>query len=241
MIDLNKLVNDALVKLEEEKFIEQVVQKRLEKTIEDIIDDTFRSWSDFGKNLKEHINNNLNIDLKNLKLQEYNTLVLKAVQEELDKNITVQGIDKIKESVNEMLNDVKPEYELSEIISKLKDENIKEEYEYDEDDQIDLIIEEASYGYVHIYMQNQQDSGYSSYLSGNSKYSYDYQIDLDKEGKPYSVKFKGKEIDTKKICGGLYGLDRLLFKIYASGSKIILDHGTDADNYDLYYRDGDDY
>ena len=36
--------------------------------------------------------------------------------------------------------------------------------------------------------------------------------------------------------GGLYGLDKLLFKIYASGSKIILDQGLDVDDYDIYFR-----
>lgn len=42
MIDLNKIVNETLVKLEEEKFVETVVKKRLEQTISEIVDDTFR-------------------------------------------------------------------------------------------------------------------------------------------------------------------------------------------------------
>ena len=52
----------------------------------------------------------------------------------------------------------------------------------------------------------------------------------------YLLKLKGKEIDKNKILGGLYGLDKLLFKIYASGSKIILDQGLDVDDYDIYFR-----
>ena len=84
-------------------------------------------------------------------------------------------------------------------------------------------------GYKHIYLSEEEPYG-------KSKYDYDYQIDINREGKPYSIKLKGKEIDKNKILGGLYGLDKLLFKIYASGSKIILDQGLDVDDYDIYFR-----
>ncbi|MDS1004962.1 hypothetical protein P9J83_15870 [Clostridium sporogenes] len=226
MIDINKIVNDSLVKLEEEKFVEEVVQKRLEKTIIEIINDVFREWSDFGKNLKEHIEKNLNVDLSNLGIGGYNTLVLAAIKEQLDKTITVQGIEKIKKTTEEMLSDVKEEYQLSELIEKLKGEFDAEEYAYD--DKVALIIEEGGSGYKHIYL-SEEDEG--------SKWNYDYQIHINEEGKPYSIKLKGNEIDRKKILGGLYGLDKLLFKIYAHGSKITLDQGEDPEEYDIYFRE----
>lgn len=228
MIDLNKIVNDTLVNLEEEKFVEGVVKKRLEKTITDIVDDVFRDYSDFGKNLKAHVEKNLNIDLRNLGIEEYNTLVLKAVKEQLDKTITIQGIDKIKKTTEEMLSNVKDEYTLSELIEKVKGESSKEEYEYDEDDKVTLFIEDGGSGYKHIYLDEEEE---------DRKYSCDYQINIDNEGKPYSIKLGGNEIDTNKILGGLWGLDKLLFKIYAHGSKIVLDQGEDPEDYDLYYRE----
>lgn len=229
MIDLNKIVNDTLVKLEKEQFVETVVKKRLEKTITEIVDDTFREWSDFGKNLKEYIRENLNVNLESLGLEGYNSLALAAIKEELDKCITIQGIEKIKETTKEILSDVKPEYTLSEIIECLKGASLKEEYEYGEGDSIALIINGEEDGYKHIYLSEEEPYG-------KSKYNYDYQIDINREGKPYSIKLKGKEIDKNKILGGLYGLDKLLFKIYASGSKIILDQGLDVDDYDIYFR-----
>lgn len=229
MIDLNKIVNDTLVKLEKEQFVETVVKKRLEKTITEIVDDTFREWSDFGKNLKEYIRENLNVNLESLGLEGYNSLALAAIKEELDKCITIQGIEKIKETTKEILSDVKPEYTLSEIIECLKGASLKAEYEYDEGDSIALIINGEEDGYKHIYLSEEEPYG-------KSKYYYDYQIDINREGKPYSIKLKGKEIDKNKILGGLYGLDKLLFKIYASGSKIILDQGLDVDDYDIYFR-----
>jgi hypothetical protein len=232
MIDLNKIVNDTLVQMEEEKYVEKVVKSTLEKTIASIVEDVFRSYSDFGKNLEKHIEENLNINFRNLGIEGYNGLVLAAVQEQLDKTITIQGIEKIKESMNDMLKDTKDEYTLTEIITALKGESYKEEYEFDYDERIELIIEDSGHGYKHIYMDEEEKG---------SKYECDYQIDLDKEGKPYSIKLKGSEINTNKIMGGLYGLDKLLFKIYSSGAKIVLDQGEcDEDyEYETYYTHED--
>lgn len=232
MIDLNKIVNDTLVQMEEEKYVEKVVKSTLEKTIASLVEDVFRSYSDFGKNLEKHIEENLNINFGNLGIEGYNGLVLAAVQEQLDKAITIQGIDKIKESMNEMLKDTKDEYTLTEIIKALKGESYKEEYEFDYDEKIELIIEDGGCGYRHIYMDEEEK---------DRKYECDYQINLDKEGKPYSIKLKGDEINTKKIMGGLYGLDKLLFKIYSSGAKIVLDQGEcDEDyEYETYYTHED--
>ncbi|HBL06244.1 MAG TPA: hypothetical protein DDZ33_04750 [Clostridium sp.] len=232
MIDLNKIVNDTLVEMDKENYVEKVVKDTLEKTIKSIVEDVFRSYSDFGKNLQTHIEENLNINFRNLGIEGYNGLVLAAVQEQLDKTITIQGIEKIKESMDEMLKDTKDEYTLTEIITALKGESCKEEYEFDYDERIGLIIEDAGNGYKHIYLDEEEK---------DRKYECDYQIDIDGKGKPYSIKLKDREIDTKKIMGGLYGLDRLLFKIYSSGAKIVLDQGECSDDYeyDLYYTHED--
>jgi len=232
MIDLNKIVNDTLVEMDKENYVEKVVKDTLEKTIKSIVEDVFRSYSDFGKSLQTHIEENLNINFRNLGIEGYNGLVLAAVQEQLDKAITIQGIDKIKESMNDMLKDTKDEYTLTEIITALKGESFKEEYEFDYDEKIELIIVDGGHGYKHIYLDEEEKG---------RKYECDYQIDLDKEGKPYSIKLKGSEINTKKIMGGLYGLDKLLFKIYSSGAKIVLDQGEcDEDyEYETYYTHED--
>lgn len=225
MIDLNKIVNETLVNLEEEKFVEKVVKERLEKTITGVVDDVFREYSDFGKSLKTYIEGNLNVDLNRLGLQGYNTLALSAIKEQLDKTITVQGLEKLKKSTEEMLSDVKESYKLSEIIERFKSESSEDEWERDEDDKVTLFIEKDG-SFTHIYIDEEEK---------NNKWNCDYQINL-KEDKPYSIKLKGDEINTKKILGGLYGLDRLLFKIYSTGAKIEFDCGNDPDDYEIYYR-----
>ncbi len=226
MINLNKIVNDSMKQIESEGFVEKIVKEKLEETIKDIVDDTFRSWGDFGKNLKKHIEENLNINLKELNIDGYNTLVLAAVQEKLDLATKVQGVEKIKEAMDKMLKNVKTEYKLSELIEELKGEDYRDEYEYDEDDQITLIIEE-SYSFKYIYLDKD---------ANKRKYDCDYRICLYKD-EIESLKIEDKEITKNNIMAGFHGLGNTLFKIYASGAKIVLDQGDDPEDYELYYRE----
>lgn len=103
MIDLNKIVNETLANLEKEKFVEKVVKERLEKTITGIVDDVFREYGEFGRKLKDYIEKNLNVNLERLGLEGYNALALAAIKEQLDQTITVQGIEKLKKTTEEIL------------------------------------------------------------------------------------------------------------------------------------------
>ena len=84
MIELNKLVNDVVIELETEGFVKDIVKEQLKKTIKGIVSDTFMEYSDFGKKLKAHINNNINVNLDSLDLKQYNVVILNAVQEQLE-------------------------------------------------------------------------------------------------------------------------------------------------------------
>lgn len=98
MIELNKIMNETLTGLENEGYVEKIVRQQLEKTIKDIINDTFREYSDFGKQLEEYIKNNININFDKLGIEEYNMLILTVLKEHLDKIITIQGVEKMKET-----------------------------------------------------------------------------------------------------------------------------------------------
>jgi hypothetical protein len=229
MLDLNKIVKEAMEKIAGENFVMDIVEKRLKKTIEDVIEDTFRSYSDFGKNLKAHVDEKLKVDLHSLNIEGYNGLVLATVKEQLDTIISIQGIDRIKQSLDEMLKDVKSEYKLSEILEKFRESEFDED-EMDCQEYFTLVIEPASCGFTHIYFDKE---------SNKRKYGCQFGIDIDKDGRAYSVKLRDKVIDTKKILGGLYGLEALLFKIYSSGAKVLLDQGNDVDNYNTYIGESD--
>lgn len=226
MVDLNQIVNDVLKDIEEEKFVEKIVNQKIKSTLEDIIGKLLNSYGDFGNKLKEKVEESLKVDFSGLGLVCYNELILTTIEKELDNLINIQGVEKMKESVAGLLSEIKSEYNLSELIQELKESDYSD---HDYDDHITLIIEKSKdiSGYCHIYIDEDEDV---------SKYSCEYNININGDGKPYSIKIKEKEINADVIMSGMYGLDKLLLKIYASGAKIILDRGIDPDSYEIEYN-----
>lgn len=223
MIDLNKIINDSLTKIEAEGYVQQVVESKVKETLKSVINDCLNSWSDFGKNLKEEIKANLKINLNQLDIAEYNVLVLNAVKEKLDEVVTVQGIEKIKEGMDKMLTNIKPEYTLSEIIEAIKDE--ERDYRNSEDS-ITLFIEE-SYSIIRIYLNDQEES---------HKHNCKYNIWIhEKDKTACRVQVSDRRFDKNSELRALFGVEKLLFKIYATGAKVVLDQGVNPDNYNLNY------
>lgn len=225
-MDLNKLVNESLAKIEQEGFVQKVVEKQLKSTIESIIDDLLRSYSDFGKNLKKEIGSQLNINLKELNIAGYNVMVLNAVKEKLDEAVTIHGVEKIKESLEEMLTDVKKEYKLSELIEEMKEDA----REYNDDhagQEISLHVDPDRSILSFIYFDPSEDQ---------EKYECKYRLVLNKDGAMNSINIDGRKFDNKLIMGGLRGFEETLFKIYSTGAKIIIDEN----NVNLEYGYGDE-
>ncbi|MCC5465564.1 hypothetical protein [Pelosinus baikalensis] len=224
-MDLNKLVNESLAKIQQDGFVQKVVEKQLKSTIESIVDDLFRSYSDFGKNLKKEIESQLKINLNELNLAGYNVMVLNAVKEKLDEAVTIQGVEKIQQALDAMLGDVKKEYKLSELIKKMKEES--NEYGDHNGEEISFHIDSDRRILTFISFDEED---------GQSEYECKYRLSVSKDGKVTSVKIGNKELKNSVIMGGLYGLDETLFKIYASGAKLIIDE----DDVNLEYGYGDE-
>ena len=224
IMDLNKLVNESLAKIEQEGFVQETVEKQLKKTIESIVNDLFRSYSDFGKNLEKEVASQLNVNLKELNLAGYNVMVLNTVKEKLDEAITIQGIEKIKESLNEMLVGVEKEYKLSDLVEKMKES--ANEYGDHNGEEISFHIDSDRKVLTFISFDEKE---------GKSEYECKYRLSVDKDGKVTSVKIADKQFKNNVIMGGLYGLEEVLFKLYASGAKLLVDD----DDIEIEYGYGD--
>jgi hypothetical protein len=224
-MDLNQMINDSLIQIKASGKVEQIIRQRVEKTIESIINDLLDGWSEFGKELKNQIKEHLHINLQSLDIPAYNQLVANVVKEELDKALHIQGVQKMKEIIDNILGTAKREYKLSEIIKEMM-----EQANFDGDhngSNATLHIERSSV-LTFIYFDENEDV---------RKYDCKYRIFVDKDGSVKSVRIGNKEFQNDIIMGGLYGVEETLFKLYAQSSKLIIDE----ENIDLYYNeDGDD-
>lgn len=64
-MDMNAIINSKLSELNTEGYLEKIIKKQLEDTIKDVVEDSLRSWSDFGKGLKEAVKISYRLILNN--------------------------------------------------------------------------------------------------------------------------------------------------------------------------------
>jgi hypothetical protein len=222
-MDLNKMVMESLVKMQSEGKVQAIVEKHVESTVNDVVKDLFGNWSDFSKDLKNTAKEALQINFKDLNLASYNHLILQAIKDKLDDEITNQGVAQIKNQIEGLLTDSKREYRLSELVKELAEEI---------EDSDELGYEDYHEMTLHI------DDSYSSHWIGLDsrsdirEYDCKYRFMVNSQGDLCSVKINDKEsysrknineFDVKAVLNGLHGLEETLFKIYTSGAKLIID------------------
>lgn len=227
-MDLNKMVNNALAKMTEAGYVEQVVKKALEKTVSSVVDDLIGGYqSDFKKSLETHVKENLNVDMNKLNLAGYNVLLLNAAQEILDDQIQTEGIERVKSELTRMFSPMeKKEWKLSEIIEKMKNEENSDNDKAG--DSISFHYDDSFSLGIHVYFdpeENERQYGckYFFYISRDEKNKNSGHIS--------SLKIDNKELTNKQILNGFYGFDKFLFQLYATGATIIADHGNVDEDY----------
>ncbi len=125
-MDINKEIQIATDKFIEEKLPEMVAQK-VTKMVDDILNDVFRSYSDVGKQIKEKIEKQLNVNLQEYDLVDYNHFVAKAINERLIGIINEGSIKPIMELVEGTVGFLeKKTIKLSEIHQMFIDSSMEE-------------------------------------------------------------------------------------------------------------------
>jgi hypothetical protein len=214
IMDLNLIVNNALSELKEEGYVEKIVKKHLEKTIEDIVKDSLNSWSDFGKRLKEEVKKQMDFNLDRLDIPSYNHVILNVIKEELERSVHEEGVKKIQEQLKELLGTAKEEYKLSELIKEMVEDELElNELEYDSHKEITVHIEKR-YGSTYVSFDPEADV---------SEWRCKYRLTLDEDGTVRRVEIGDTSFDNKVIMGGLVGLDATLFKMWTRKAKLIID------------------
>jgi hypothetical protein len=223
-MDLNVIVMAKLAELKEEGFVEEIIKEQLKKTIHSIVKDSFDSWSDFGKALKEEVREQIQINLRELDIPAYNHMILNVIREELNKVMLQEGAEKIRERIQEILGTGRKEYKLSELIEEMM-EHEGEEYlsdlEYGEYHEISLHIKPN-------YLSSNKEKPWITYIyfdprSNCDPYDCKYRLVLDEDGIVDSVRVEGVKFDNTTIMSGLYGFEKTLFQMYTRGAKLIID------------------
>lgn len=214
-MDLNLIINDTLTELKDQGYVEKIVRKQLEETIQDIIKDSFKSWSDFGKELKQQVQDQIQFNLESLDIPSYNQVIVNIIRDELERSVHEEGGRRIQESVRDILGTAKEEYKLSELINEIVEYDCElNELNYDDYKDITVIVENK-YGGKYIYIDPEGDQDW---------YRCKYRLTLDDDLTITRAEIGDKTFDNKTIMGGLCGADATIFKMWTRKSKLIIDN-----------------
>lgn len=210
MKELETAIVAAFTKMAETGAIEKIVAEKIAKTVDSILDDALRSYSDFGKQLKETINASLHVDMKGLSLTGYNDIILKIIKAKLDNSIEIVGAARIEKELEELLAAPPAEIKLSELVEQLKNGRTGGDWY-----QCTCIVDWGSNdGWGRIYLDEDGDK---------SKRDCDHELAFTKDGEIYSISIDGRDPSKKLFIGPFYSFERSLFQMYVAKTKLIVD------------------
>lgn len=206
--------------------LEKVIEDRISKTVAECVSNVLGPYSDFGKNLKEHVEKALKIDMRDLGLVGYNETVLKIVRTQLDHNINTIGRARMEQGLAELLADPPAEIKLSVLVEKLKEHNSDSDYR-----ECTCIVEYSDTSYCSDYKRIYLDKDHK-----REKRECSVQLAVTGNGEVYSFHVSGQDLKNTMFAGPFYGFDRVLFQMYAAKTKVIIDE----DDVSTYYPGHED-
>jgi len=223
-MELNKEIQKATDKFIEEK-LPTMVEEKVSKMVDGILDDVFRSYSGTAKQIKAKIEEKLDINLQKFDIVDYNALISKAISEKLVGIVNEGSIAPIMEMVKSVVGFIeKKEIKLSEIHQMFIDASM----EYDETEfegAITFIVEEnEEHGWHDVYIDSDGDT---------DKNDCDISFTIHKNGQFYSFRANHWRSKMDKITPAkvtqLNALEHKIYRLYSAQVKIIIDE-TSFDN-----------
>jgi len=223
-MDFRNAVIESLDKVIASGKIEEMIEAKLTKTIESILDDALRSYGDFGKSIGEQVNASLKID-EHLGLPAYNDLVLKIVQRQIDTQIGGAMQSQLAEQLADLLKTPPAEVKLSDLTKEFSEFAIKD-IDRDHSDYFTFGMEQSSRGYRHLWFDPK---------GGKSQYSCKYRLGVTSEGRVFTLSIDGENPDKRLFVGPFYNFERTLFQMKVAGTKLIFD--CEVCDIETYYQD----
>jgi len=221
-MNLNNEIQVATDKFVAEK-LPQLVEEKVSKMVDGILDDVFRSYSDTAKAIKAKIEEKLDVNLQQFDLIDYNHLVSKTINDNLLQTVNIQPImDLCKDAIG-FVN--KKTIDLSEIVEMFKDsamENDEREYE----GEISVYTEvDEKYGWTEVWLDVDKDTkkencGIKFIISDRTKRIFSF--------KSASYLSNLGNLTPSKMTQ-LSSLEHKIFRLYSAQVQIEVDE-TEFDN-----------
>jgi hypothetical protein len=97
-----------------------IVEAQVQKFAKSVIEDSLRSYSEFGRALEKKLEAGLLSSLDRFSLEQYNELIMKAIQDRIDEVYVKDAKTHLERILNETFRKPKAKYKLSEIVKEIR-------------------------------------------------------------------------------------------------------------------------
>lgn len=223
MIDLSDAILSAANRLITSGKLEAAIEKHLEVTLDRLIEEHLRSYSDFGKMLAERIKAAIGVNLDRVTIPEYNTIVADIVTRKVDAFMQEEGREALNAMLGEILKAAPAAMTLSELVDTFKQWAVQQyDYEPEEVGEITVIVDGEPKPYSSRWVHLDRKPSTEKY-----KCEFSFLVSWD-ETVSY-IRARGHSTKEDIFIGGYYGFERDLFRLHAAKTKLIIDSA-----YDLY-------
>lgn len=233
MFDLQSQISEKMQLMISDGQLESMVQKHLTAKVESVIveaiNNAFAYSSDAKKMLNEAVQKALKFDVENLELPEYRQLILDNIKSEIEARIQTDGIKKLSDAVDKLLEYTAPEtISFDDLIEKFINLEILDD------------ANEALEGKISLHIDARDSLTFIRFDAEESKQPYQCQHRLTlytKDGSIHSYECEGEIKHPLQFGKTHHTFARELFKMYASGTKIT-DFDLDPDDLKSYSNIG---
>lgn len=237
---LQQLLNDRVAEYAASDRPRELIDAGIDKMFKDVVDDAFRSYSDFGKAIKEAVKSALPANVSDMfELTRYNAIVAEALRERwvsaaVSETLMVKATAAIDEALS---NDfVAGEVSLRALLDAFVEDH-KEQAAEDRWESPEIrFVEDDSHGMntLAVFFDPEPESSYRSGFSSSSRQNYGLKhrlhIRLSDDGRSGEV--YSATLDDKKVSLNLNFYSkwqRMLAALYFGNAKVLID--CDADDF----------
>ncbi|MCM2441159.1 hypothetical protein HGO34_15665 [Agrobacterium vitis] len=225
---LQTAITDAINRNVASDKVQELIEKKTQGLIAEVIDDAFRSYSEFGKELRAMVAESLKLpEGHRLDMPSFGQTIMTALKASMDETIGDLLNQKLKAQMDEILSIAPKELKLSQVVEKLV-EDAKESRLYHSHDRVTCRVERTD---------GTMSEWCDIYLDRNrTEAPKDCQarLTVTGDGKIFRMVIDGRDA-SKTIHFGAYSeWEKLLFSAFACGSTLIIDEDNVSTSLDDY-------
>jgi hypothetical protein len=236
LLAVDEIVNTKVKSMIDSGSIAEMIESKIEKVISDVVNEELRSYSDFGKNLKEYINKSLQVNFDELGFEGYHENLLRVISKVYADSMNSVHLDKVKKVTEEMLANPPEIVKFSDLVEAVKEKAREHAKDNEENSDYEAFTYESE---ITCIITGRSDRLFT-YISldpesGKSEHQCAYRIGISKLSDKMEIMSvrMGEKDHSELFVTETVGLERLLFKAKCASSAFDFDVEEPDTSYDV--------